>query len=145
MFYPAKLEAMSYVEDRVKFSRETVLRENVGFKSPPFYSTFYSLWFPSLPKRKTQEESTGAYSSLVESAKSNGLKPTINSVADSGLTDGAKADESQLLDTRPKVEETIVNPVRVYLTAAELAFGSNVDYAMELRIGDCSGKSVEAV
>lgn len=55
-------------------------------------------------------------------------------MADSGLTNGAKADESQLLDTRPKVEETIVNPVRVYLTAAELAFGSNVDYAMLVKI-----------
>jgi hypothetical protein len=50
----------------------------MGFKSPLFCN-FYSLWFHSLPKRKTKPWFTGTYSCVVEVAESNLLKPTINS------------------------------------------------------------------
>jgi hypothetical protein len=57
--------------------------------SPPFSATFYSLWFHSLPKRKTKPWSTRSYSlssSRLRVAHSN--LPQFG-LADSGLTNSA--------------------------------------------------------
>jgi hypothetical protein len=78
VLHSVKLKGTGYIEDRVNFPLKMAFRKKLGFKSPLFCNFLFPV-IPFTSKAQDPGRSARSYSSLVETAESNLLKPFLNS------------------------------------------------------------------